>query len=419
MTSPARVAGRLSDMDGLTPIAETNAHADPQVVYRRLRAEWGEVAPVELEPGINAWLVMGHEELCRALRHERLFAKNPVHWRDYSEGRVKPDSPLAPMMFPRPNVFFHDGSEHRRLRAPVDDALHALRLRRLNRQATEMCTALIADFAQKGEADLLEQYAMMIPTVVLGRMLGLDLETAREMHRAQMAMYAGDENAQAGNQRFEEIIGGLVRARQAEPGADVTTVIVQHPNLTDDVERTQSVLSLVGAASECTMAWVASTLLLMLTDARFSGRLRGGRLGADDALDEVLWRDPPMANFPARYALRDIELGGQPIGEGDPIILGFAAANADPRVHSGDPSHEIANRSHLAWSAGPHVCPAQAPGRLIVRIAVEAALHQLPDLRLNIPAEEIGRLKTPWTRCPATLPVTFKPFEITQLPPTA
>jgi hypothetical protein len=194
MTSPAHVAGRLSDMDGLTPIAETNAHADPQVVYQRLRAEWGEVAPVELEPGINAWLVMGHEELCRVLRHERLFAKNPVHWRDYSGGRIKPDSPLAPMM---------------------------------------------------------------IPTVVLGRMLGLDLETAREMHRAQMAMYANDENAQAGNRRFEEIIGDLVRARQAEPGADVTTVIVQHPNLTDDVERTQSVLSLVGAASECTMAWVA------------------------------------------------------------------------------------------------------------------------------------------------------------------
>jgi cytochrome P450 len=166
---------------------------------------------------------------------------------------------------------------------------------------------------------------------------------------------------------------------------------------------------MISAGYETTTTWIAQTLRLMLADARFAGRLRGGRLGLDDALDEVLWRDPPMSNMPARYALVDCELAGQPIQRGDALILGMAAANADPRVHTDDPWLEIGNRSHLAWSAGPHACPAQRAGRMITRIAVDTALHRLHDVTLAIPADEVMLLPSPWTRCPASLPVRFTP----------
>jgi cytochrome P450 len=405
--TPTRVTGPLSGLTGLTPIAATNKDADPQAVYRRLRAEWGEVAPVELEPGLNAWLVMGHEELTHVVRQERVFAKSSLHWRDYKEGRVKPDSALGPFMFPRPSAWMADGDEHRRVRAPLDDAVHSLRLRQVNRQVNEVCTALIAGFADNGRADLLSEYAQMIPTVVIGRMLGLDLATARDLHRSQMELFAGNESSGSGNQRLEEILMDLVQARKAEPADDMTSVIVHHANLATDEERLHSMVVLIAVAAECTMAWTGQALQLMLTDPRFSLRMRGGRLDVDDALDEVLWRDPPLANLPARFAVRDTELAGQPIQQGDALILGFAAANADPRVHGGGEWGELGNRAHLAWSAGPHVCPAHVPGRLIVRTAVEAALHQLPGLRLTVPAAELPRLESPWIRCPATLPVTF------------
>jgi cytochrome P450 len=136
--------------------------------------------------------------------------------------------------------------------------------------------------------------------------------------------------------------------------------------------------------------------------------VRGGRLGVDDALDEVLWRDPPMTNMPARYALRDTELGGRRIARGDALILGLSAANDDPRVHGGATEIELGNRAHLAWSAGPHVCPAPVPARLITRTAVETALHLLPDVRLSVDAAELTPHPSPWTRCPASLPVHFR-----------
>ena len=407
--APTRVASRLSDLDGLTPLTQTTATSDPQAAYQRLRDQWGTVAPVELEPGVNAWLVLGYDEICQVVKHERVFSHDPHHWRDFAEGRVPADSKLGPMMFPREHAYFKDGDVHRRLRAPLDESVSALPLRQVSRENRQICADLIAGFAANGRADLISDYAALIPMLAIGNMVGLDVRLGRELLRCLHALFGSTEDAQAANQRYEEILTGLMRSRQETPGDDLTSVFVSHKNLHDDVEILQTMVLMVAAGLESTMAWIAQTLRLMLTDPRFAGRVRGGRLGVDDALDEVLWRNPPQANLPARFALRDVELAGQPVAAGDALILGLAAANADPRVHSDDLWNEIGNRSHLSWSAGPHACPAHVPARIIAKSAVETALHLLPDIRLAIPAAEIILIPSPWNRCPAALPVTFTP----------
>jgi cytochrome P450 len=410
--APTRVAGRLSDLDGLTPLSATTATSDPQAAYQRLRDQWGTVAPVELEPGVNAWLVMGYDELCQVVKHERMFSHDPNHWRDFAEGRVPADSKLGPMMFPREHAYFKDGDVHRRLRAPLDDSVSGLALRRVSRENRELCASLIGAFAERGQADLMAEYAALIPMLAIGKMVGLDLALGRELLACLHKLFGAAEEAQAANQRYEEILTDLMRSRQQAPGDDLTSVFVGHKNLQDDVEILQTMVLMVAAGLESTMAWIAQTLRLMLTDPRFAGRMRGGRLGVDDALDEVLWRDPPQANLPARFALRDVELAGQPVAAGDALILGLAAANADPQVHSSDLWNEIGNRSHLSWSAGPHACPAHVPARIIAKSAVESALHLLPDIHLTVPAEEIVLIPSPWNRCPASLPVAFTPTTV-------
>jgi cytochrome P450 len=404
-----RVAGRLSDLGGLTPLSATTATADPEAAYQRLRDQWGTVAPVELEPGVNAWLVLGYDEICQVLRHERVFSHDPHNWRDFAEGRVPADSKLGPMMFPREHAYFKDGDVHRRLRAPLDESVSGLPLRQVSRENRQLCTDLIAGFAGSGRADLVADYAGLIPMLAIAKMVGLDVTLGRELLSCLHALFGSTEQAQVANQRYEEILTDLMRSRQKAPGDDLTSVFVSHENLRDDVEILQTMVLMVAAGLESTMAWIAQALRLMLTDPRFAGRMRGGRLGVDDALDEVLWRDPPQANLPARFALRDVTLAGQPVAAGDALILGLAAANADPRVHSDDRWNEIGNRSHLSWSAGPHACPAQVPARIIAKSAVETVLHLLPDIRLAIPAEEIILIPSPWNRCPASLPVTFTP----------
>lgn len=398
-----------SDIAGLPRLADLTGSRDPHRGYRELRERWGSVAPVELEAGVTAWLVIGYQEILAAVRQERLFSRDPRNWRAWQDGTVAPDSGLGPMMFPRDSANHTDGEKHRRLRGPIDEGLSAIDQRRLRRSVAAMCADLIASFGSSGTADLVTEYAAVIPMLAVADLFGLDAADGHELRRALTGLYGSGADSPAASRRFDDILARQLRTRQQVPGDDLTTSFISHPGLRDDSEVMQSMGLMISAGYETTAAWIAQALRLMLTDPRFAGRVRGGRLGVDDALDEVLWRDPPMANMPARYALRDTELGGRQIRRGEALILGLAAANDDPRVRADGAYAELGNRAHLAWSTGPHACPAQLPARLITRTAVDTALNLLPDIRLTVPAEEIMLQPSPWTRCPAGLPVRFSP----------
>lgn len=392
-----------------TPLISATAAPDHRVIFRELREKDGPVSKVELEPGVEAWLVMGYRELLTVTRDERLFSHDARNWRDLNDGVVSPDSGLLPMMGWRPNLFQADGEEHRRLRRPIDEGIATIDQRAIRREVEALCTDLIARFSERGSADLIGEYAAIIPTLALATMFGLDRDGGQELRRALAALFGSQENSQAGDRRFDEILLDLVQSRATgEPVNDVTGVIVRHESLRGIEEQVQSLVPLIGAGNETMTSWIAHTLRLLLTDPRFSAQLRGGSLGVDDALDEALWREPPMNVMPARYALQDTELGGQKIRRGDVLVLGLGAVVDDPMMQTGNgPVAEPGNRAHLAFAAGPHSCPARVPARVIVRTAVGTVLNLLPDLHLSIPPEELTWLPSPWTRVPTALPVTF------------
>lgn len=393
--------GRLTSLAGIT------ASPDPQAAYARLRREHGMVAPVELEPGVNAWLVLGWKEICDVVRQERLYSRDPRNWRAWQEKTISLDSGLGPMMFPRDNAYFSDGETHRRLREPIDDGIETLDQRSMRESVIRICEEVIGDFAARGEADLVAEYAAIIPMVAVADLFGLDIAHGRALQQALTALFGSGEDAPEGNRTIESIISGALQSHRHKPADDLTSVFMSHPGLRDDGEVAQSMVLMISAGYETTTTWIAQALRLMLTDPRFLGQLGGWRPGTDDALDEVLWSDPPMANMPARYALRDTELAGQAIGRGDPLILGLMAAGTDPDVHVDDSWTELGNRSHLAWSTGPHGCPAQVPARIITRAAVDTALSRLPGIKLAVPADQVTPRRSPWTRCPSALPVRF------------
>ncbi|MCL7378403.1 cytochrome P450 [Streptomyces sp. 35G-GA-8] len=414
LPAPPECPAHSPGAEVLSLSAATGA-SEPREVYRRLREQWGNVARVELEPGVPAWLVMGYRELLTITRQEQVFSRDARNWRDLNEGLVPPHSGLLPMMAWRTNVIGADGPEHRRLRQPLDDGVARIDQRRARRQVQSVCTELIACFSQQGRADLVNDYATIVPLLSIASLFGLDSAEGQELLRALIALFGSADDSQDGNRHFEEILVDALRRRQECPTDDLTTAFINHPNLRNESERIQSMAVMISSGTEGVNAWTSLTLRLMLTDPRFAARMHGGRLGVDDALDEALWRDPPMNNMPARYALRDTELGGRRIRRGDVLILGIAAANDDPAIRPDDTAGEPGNRAHLAFSAGPHVCPAQVPARLITRTAVNTVLHLLPDMRLAIPAEEVAWHPSPWTRIPVSLPVEFSAARIPAL----
>lgn len=89
-------------------------------------------------------------------------------------------------------------------------------------------------------------------------------------------------------------------------------------------------------------------MLLILTDDRFGGELLGGSLSIRDAIDEVLFTDPPRENSCFSYPPQPQIVGGVWLPAHQPVLIGLAACNNDPEAVTGDRQD---NRSHLASGA--------------------------------------------------------------------
>ncbi|MFC7646825.1 hypothetical protein ACFQX6_44465 [Streptosporangium lutulentum] len=90
----------------------------------------------------------------------------------------------------------------------------------------------------------------------------------------------------------------------------MTSWLMSHPSQLTDEEMLHQCTLLIAAGTEPVQNLIGNALRLLLADDRFAGSLSGGSMSIDAALDEVLWLDPPMANYAVHYPLRDVDLGG-------------------------------------------------------------------------------------------------------------
>lgn len=381
--------------------------ADPAGVYARLR-EYGPAAPVELSPGAFATLVTGYEAALTVLRSPETFSKDARRWRALADGRVAPDNPVVPMMVYRPNCLYADGEEHRRLRRAVSDSLGRVDPNALRGYVERSADRLIDRFAPLGEADLLGAYGKVLPLLVFGQLFGCPGEIGDRLVAGMSAIFDGVD-AEKANAELTRAGLDLVALKRARPGADVTSWMMAHPSQLTDEEMLHQLVVLMGAGTEPQQNLICNGLRLLLADDRFAGDLSGGSMPVEDALDEVLWTDPPMTNYAVHYPVRDVELGGVRLPEGEPVVVSLAAANNDPALVSDQRS---GNRAHLAWSAGPHTCPAKNAGRLIAAVAIEKLLDRLPDVELAVPAGVLEWRPGPFHRALASLPVRFPPVPV-------
>ncbi|WP_405661862.1 cytochrome P450 [Streptomyces sp. NBC_01166] len=393
--------------DDLTRLYGPDAAIDPQGIYGRLRKEHGAVAPVLLEGDVRAWLVLGYRESRRVLDNPLQFSRDSRIWRDWKEGEVEDTSPLMQMLGWRPDCVSQDGEPHRRLRRAVTDNLDTLAGRGIRRHVTHFANKQIDAFAGKGSADLVGEYAEYLPMLVLTRLFGLPAAEGRSLAVSCAQVIKGGPDALAHNDRIMEILGELAERKRLEPGPDFTTGLLAHDAGLDEGEILSHLRLVLITAHTTTSNLLARVLEAVFTDpARLSGLVSGQR-AVSEVVEEVMWSTPPLAVLPGRFATADVELGGTQIKEGDLLVLGLAAGNLDPDIRPDSGVSVHGNQSHLAFSGGPHECPAQNIGQAIIETAVDTLLHRLPGLRLSVPADELTSTASTWEARLDTLPVEF------------
>ncbi|WP_201260866.1 cytochrome P450 [Embleya scabrispora] len=395
--------------EGAARLSGPGLWQDPHGMYRKLRQEYGSVAPILLDGDIPAWFVLGYREVHHVTANDQMFARDSRRWHAWD--RIPPDWPLMPFVGYQPSVMFTEGPEHRRRAGAISDALAAVDQFELRAQAERIADRLVDDFAGVGEAELMADYAHRLPSLVVARLFGLPEEETPDLVRDLAGSLDGGEGAVEAYLRVRDTMARLLRRKRERPGADVPSRLLVHPAELAEEELIQDMLVVMAAAQQPTANWIGNTLRLMLTDDRFALTLSGGRRSVGQALNEVLWEDTPTQNFIGRWAVRSTVLGGQKIKAGDLLVLGLSAANTDPQVRPDSHAGAAGNSAHMSFSHGEHRCPYPAPelAEVIARAAIEVLLDRLPDVHLSVPTRELVWRDSVWMRGLENLPVEFTP----------
>ncbi|MFE7929507.1 cytochrome P450 [Streptomyces sp. NPDC057456] len=392
------------------PLSGPRFQTDPARLYREMRARHGAVTPVLLDGGVPAWLVLGYRELHQVTGDPVLFSRDSELWNQWDT--IPGDWPLLPMIGRKqPSILYTVGERHRVRAAMISNALEASDPTRLRRHAERFADELIDALCAEGTADLIGQYAMLLPVRVLARLYGFSDEDGPGLVTALNDMIDGRERALAGQSHLAASMGELLAARRAAPADDVVSRMLADPGGFTDEEIAQDLMVMMAAGHQPTADWIGNSLRLMLTDSRFAASLFGGRNSVAEAMNEVLWEDTPSQNVAGRWASRDTHLGGQHIRAGDLLILGLQAANSDPQVRPVGDELTGGNSAHFSFGHGEHRCPfpAQEVAEVIARTGIEVVLDRLPDIDLDVPADALTRRPSPWLRGLTELPVRFTP----------
>ncbi|MEV6138357.1 cytochrome P450 [Nocardia sp. NPDC051990] len=394
--------GSPIDSDGpRIPLHTPEFAADPHRAYREMRRQYGSLAPVELAPDVPATLVIGYHAALRILNDPEHFPADPRAW----QKTVPPDCPILPLLEWRPMASRSAGADFVRYRQAITASVEAVDLYALHDIVENIAIPLINGFCQDGRAELISQYVYPLAFEVVNSMLGCPPDIGQQVAAGTAALLEGVD-AEKGNQILGEALMNLVTLKRAEPGNDITSVLQQHPAALDDVEVSHHVSQVYGTGIEFELNLIVNTLLLILTDDHFGDSVRGGNMSSREALDAVLFNDPPLANLLITYPRQPILIDGVWLPADQPVVISMAACNNDDSIRTGDLT---GNRSHLAWGIGPHACPAQSLAYLIAQDAIDQLLDALPEIQLDVTDGAPAWRQGPFHRALTALPVTFPP----------
>ncbi|AEY93496.1 cytochrome P450 [Streptomyces olivaceoviridis] len=392
------------------PLSGPRFQTEPARLYREMRRDHGAVVPVLLDGGIPAWLVLGYRELHQVTGDPVLFSRDSDLWNQWEN--IPADWPLLPMIgHKQPSILYTVGERHRQRAAMISNALEEVDPFELRAHAERFADELIDALCSAGEADLVAQYAMLLPVRVLARLYGFPDEDGPGLVTALNDMIDGRERALAGQAHLAASMAQLLADRRKEPAADVVSRMLADDSGFSDEEIAQDLMVMMAAGHQPTADWIGNSLRLMLTDDRFAASLFGGRNSVAEAMNEVLWEDTPTQNVAGRWAARDTHLGGRRVKAGDLLLLGLQGANSDPQVRTDASALTGGNNAHFSFGHGEHRCPfpAQEIAEVIARTGIEVVLDRLPDIDLAVPAESLTRRPSPWLRGLSGLPVRFSP----------
>jgi cytochrome P450 len=400
-------------------IADPTVKADPVPFYEEVRAR-GPLVRSRIGY-ITADHPIGHELLRSDDFRVLSIGSNlpaPLRW---LERRVRDDllHPLRP-----PSLLAVEPPDHTRYRKTVSSVFTTRAVAALRDGVEQTAVTLLDQLSREpGVVDIVDRYCAQLPVAIISDILGVpDADRQRILEFGELAAPSLDfgltwpqyRRVQRGIGGFNFWLAEHLQQLRRTPGDDLMSQLIQKAESGSketylDEAELHAVAGLVLAAGfETTVNLLGNGIRMLLDTPEHLHTLSQRPQLWPNAVEEILRLESPV-QLTARLALRDTEVAGTSIKQGELVVVYVAAANRDPAVFA-DPNRFDIERDnagkHLAFSGGRHFCLGAALARAEGEVGLRAFFDRFPDVRsAGAGSRRDTRVLHGWS----TLPVALGP----------
>ena len=349
------------------------AHGQPHEQFRWLRqhdpVHWHE------EPGGSGfWAVTRYRDVKFVGRTPTTFSSQPTI--------LIPDG-LA--LDPDHQMFLtSDPPRHTAQRKLISSRFIPRAARLLRPRIRELARSIVDGVIERGECELAEEVAGLMPSYVLADLLGLPLEDGVALYPLTEAIHAapGSQPPEAAMHAVTTMFSYAHQVwedKRRQPTDDIASMIANGEIdgvPIDETDFNLYFILLVDAGGDTTRNLVTGGIVALLEHAAELARLRADVDGIlASGIEEMLrWVSPVV--YMRRTVKEAVRLDDREIAAGDKVVMYYGAANRDPDAFDDPERFDLTRKpnEHVAFGGGgPDFCL----GAHIARIEIEELLREI------------------------------------------
>ncbi len=355
-------------------------HEDPYPTYERLREE----APLYHNEELDFWALSRHADVIDGFRDtERLSNSHGVSLDPAASG------PHASRTM---SFLAMDPPMHGRMRGLVSKGFTPRRVAELEPRIRQIARDYIAEMREKGEVDLIGDFAGRLPMDVISEMMGVPVADRQELRRLSDLLVHREEGdrdvpPEGAAAALELVVyyADMLAQRKARPTDDLTSALLgaelDGDRLTDD-EITGFLFLMVVAGNETTTKLLGNAWYWGWRNPDEKAKPFSDPSRIPAWVEETLRYDT-SSQLLARVATVDIPIHGGVIPAGARVALLAGSANRDPRVFTDPGRYDLDRPEPLpqlaSFGFGRHFCLGASLARLEARVALEELVAAVED----------------------------------------
>lgn len=377
---------------------------DPHPVYKQLRQQ----APVYHIEEYDAWALAKFADVWAASMDNKHFSAAKGTTSAHLLTKVQPVTPMLNLM---------DPPQHTQLRSQMRHHFTPAAINKMEPVIREIAIKNLDEARDRGEMDVMADLASKVSVAVSCLVVGIPLEDAALMNELVWRFFARDpgvdgmtpDGLDAMNEMFAYFTDISRKRRKQGDQGDVVSLLndveIDGKRL-DDASIASHISMLIIGGSE-TLPKVFASCVQHLGEHPDQRAEVVKDLGlVPNAFLEVLRYDMPT-QFLCRVVVKDIEIRGQKLREGQPVLFLYPSANRDDEEFTSPDVFDIHREIPrlLSFGHGTHLCLGIHAAKLEGRVLLEEMLPRYPEYKLEPGGSE--RLVTDFVQGWGKLQVSF------------